>query len=67
MQLLDGIDMNEIEAQGHCGVAELFTLTGKLDAAREHASRSIAIAERKGDVALAARLRESLTSAGVDV
>ena len=67
MQLLDGVDMNEIEARAHGHLAQLFTLTGKPDAAREHASRSIAVAERKGDAALAARLRESLTAAGVEV
>ena len=67
MQLLDGIDMNEIEAQAHRHLAELFTLTEKPDAAREHASTSIAIAERKGDIALLARMREWLAAAGVQV
>jgi class 3 adenylate cyclase/tetratricopeptide (TPR) repeat protein len=67
MQLLGGINMNEMEAEAHGHLAEIFALTGKPDAAREHGSRSLSIAERKGDVALAARLREWLTAAGIDV
>jgi class 3 adenylate cyclase/tetratricopeptide (TPR) repeat protein len=64
---LDGIEMNEIEAYAHGHLAEIFTLTGVLEAAREHASRALAIAERKGDVALAARLRDWFAAAGLEV
>jgi class 3 adenylate cyclase/tetratricopeptide (TPR) repeat protein len=67
IQLLEGIDMNEIEAFAHRHLAELFVLIDKPDVARGHASRSIAIAERKGDVALAARLREALARADVEI
>ncbi len=59
--------MNEIEAEAHGHLAEIFVLTGQPELAREHASRSLSIAERKNDIALATRLREWLTAAGVDV
>ncbi len=67
IQRLEGIDMNEIEAFAHGHLSEIFALTNKPIEAREHGSRSLSIAERKGDVALAARLREWLTAVGVDV
>lgn len=67
IQLLEGIDMNEIEALAHRHLAELFVLIEKPDVARGHASRSLEIAERKGDVALAARLREALVEVGVEI
>jgi len=59
--------MNEIQAIAHRYLAEIFALASKPGAAREHASRSLAIAERKGDVALAARVREQLSAVGVEV
>ena len=59
--------MNEIEATAHAHLSEIFALTGKPAEAREHGSRSLSIAERKGDVALVARLLESFDAAGVDV
>ena len=67
IQRLEGIDMNEIEVLAHRYLAEIFALTKKPDLAREHASRSLAIAERKGDVALASRVREQLALVGVEV
>jgi class 3 adenylate cyclase/tetratricopeptide (TPR) repeat protein len=67
VERLEGIDMNEIEAVAHRQLAEIFALTKKPDVAREHASRSLRIAERKGDVALAARVREQLAAVGVEV
>ena len=67
IERLEGIDMNEIEAYAHEHLSEIFALTNKPVEAREHGSKSLSIAERKGDVALAARLREWLTAAGVDV
>jgi class 3 adenylate cyclase len=67
VQRLDGISMNEIEAYAHGHLAEIFALTSLPEQAHEHGSRSLAIADRKGDLALAARLRESLTAVGVDV
>jgi hypothetical protein len=59
--------MNEIEAFALPQLAEIFALTEKPDVAREHASASLAIAERKGDVALAARVRKQLAAVGVVV
>ena len=67
IQRLEGIDMNEIEAFAHGHLSEIFALTNNPVEAHEHGSRSLSIAERKGDVALAARLREWLTAVGVDV
>ena len=67
IQRLELIDMNEIEAEAHGYLAEIFASTGKLEVAREHGSRSLSIAERKNDIALAGRLRGWLTAAGVDV
>ena len=63
---LEGIQMHEVEVSAHSHLAEIHALTGKSDLAREHGSRSLAIARRKGDVALEARLRESLAAAGID-
>jgi tetratricopeptide (TPR) repeat protein len=67
IQRLEGIDMNEIEAYAHGHLSEIFALTNKPVEAREHGSRSLSIAARKGDVALGARLREWLTAVGVEV
>jgi class 3 adenylate cyclase len=64
---LEGIDMSEIEAMAHERLAELFVLTGRDELAREHGAISLATAGRKGDVALAARLRERLTASGIHV
>ena len=58
--------MNGIQAYGHGHLAEIYSLTGKADAAREHGARALALAERKGDVASAARLRDWLAAAGVE-
>lgn len=66
IQLLDRIEMNGIQAYGHGHLAEIYSLTGKADAAREHGARALALAERKGDVASAARLRDWLAAAGVE-
>jgi hypothetical protein len=57
--------MNEIEANAHGHLAEIFALIGKPEAAREHGSRALAIAARKEDVALAARLGDWLAAADV--
>jgi class 3 adenylate cyclase/tetratricopeptide (TPR) repeat protein len=66
-RLLAGINMNEIEAEAHGHLAEIFASTGKYEAARMHGSASLSIAGRKRDVALEARLREWLAAAGVEL
>ena len=67
IQRLDGVVMNEIEAYAHAHLAEIYALSGKPDLAREHGSRALSIAARKADVALAARLRDWLAAAHVEV
>jgi class 3 adenylate cyclase len=67
LERLEGIEMNEIEAYAHAHLAELFALTKKPVEAREHGTDSLSIAERKGDVALAARVRERLAAVSVEV
>jgi tetratricopeptide (TPR) repeat protein len=63
---LEGIEMNEVVAGAHASVAEIFGLTGEQEKAHEHASTALSLAEQKGDIALAARVRERLASVGVD-
>jgi hypothetical protein len=63
---LNGIQMNSIEVHAHATLSEVFALTQDTDAARDHGRLAIEIAERKGDVSLAARIRERLQEVGVD-
>jgi len=60
-------DFSELRIFAYRFAAEAFALMSKPDEAREHAARSLSIAEEKGDVALAARVREQLARVGVQV
>lgn len=64
---IDGIEHSETEVKTLRYVSEVFALTGDRDQAREHLERALAIADAKGDVALAVRVRHNLARVGVEV
>ena len=51
----------------HSYFAETLALAGKQDEALEHAAKAMEILDAKGNVMLAARLRERLAAVGVDI
>ena len=60
-------DFSEIRILAHRFAAEAFALMSKPNDAREQAERCFAIAAEKGDVAIAARVREQLAKVGIEV
>ena len=65
VELADGIDFCFGRPLAHSYFAETLVLAGKPEEARSHAAEALAILDGKGDVTLAARVRERLVAAGV--
>jgi class 3 adenylate cyclase/tetratricopeptide (TPR) repeat protein len=63
----DETDFNDKQVLAFRYAAEICHRVSKVDAAREHATRSVTIAEARGDVVLAARVREQLARVGIEV
>jgi class 3 adenylate cyclase len=67
VELAEQIDFVWARPLAHSYFAETLALAGKPAEAAEHADTALAILEAKGNIVLAARLRERLTAVGVDV
>lgn len=67
VELAEQIDFVWARPLAHSYFAETLSLAGKPAEAAEQADTALAILEAKGNVVLAARLRERLTAVGVDV
>src|SRR3954451_11984110 len=65
VELADRIDFCLARPLAHSYFAETLALAGKPEEATHHATTALAILEAKGDVMLAARVRERLAPAGV--
>ena len=64
---VEGIEHNETQVNAYRLVSEALALTRDPEGARTYAERALGLADAKGDVALAARVRESLARVGVAV
>jgi len=67
VELTETIDFVEGRALARRYLAEVLALAGKRDDAADASEQALAILEAKGDVALAARVRESLAELGIEV
>jgi hypothetical protein len=67
VELADRIDFVWARPLAHSYFAETLALAGKHDEAIEHARTALEMLAAKGNVMLAARLRERLAAVGVDV
>jgi anti-sigma factor ChrR (cupin superfamily) len=65
VELADRIDFCFARPLAHSYFAETLALAGKPEEAARHATTALGILEAKGDVMLAARVRERLAAAGV--
>ena len=65
VELADRIDFCFSRPLAHSYLAETLALAGKPEEATRHATTALGILEAKGDVMLAARVRERLAAAGV--
>jgi tetratricopeptide (TPR) repeat protein len=65
VELADRIDFCFSRPLAHSYFAETLALAGKPEEAARHATTALGILEAKGDVMLAARVRERLAAAGV--
>jgi hypothetical protein len=65
VELADRIDFCFARPLAHSYFAETLALAGKPEEATHHATTALGILEAKGDVMLAARVRERLAAAGV--
>ena len=65
VELADRIDFCFSRPLAHSYFAETLALAGKPEEAAHHATTALGILERKGDVMLAARVRERMAAAGV--
>jgi hypothetical protein len=66
LQVAEDTDFNDLRVLAHRYVAEMFRRVSKPALAQEHASRSVAIANVRGDIALAGRVREQLARLGIE-
>jgi hypothetical protein len=67
VELADRIDFCFGRPLAHSYFAETLALAGKPDEAVPHAATALGILEGKGDVMLAARVRERLAAVGIHV
>jgi ATP/maltotriose-dependent transcriptional regulator MalT len=67
VELADRIDFCFGRPLAHSYFAETLALAGKPEEAARHAATALGILEGKGDVMLAARVRERLTAVGIQV
>jgi class 3 adenylate cyclase/tetratricopeptide (TPR) repeat protein len=67
VDLADGIDFCFGRPLAHSYFAETLALVGKPEEAARHAATALGILEGKGDVMLAARVRERVTAVGIHV
>ena len=67
VELADRIDFCFGRPLAHSYFAETLALAGKPEEAARHATTALGILEAKGDVMLAARVRERLTAVGVEI
>jgi hypothetical protein len=67
VELADTTDYAYARPVAHSYCAETLALGGKTPEAVDHATTAMEILDAKGNVTLAARLRERLVAVGVDV
>ena len=67
VELADGTDFCFGRPLAHSYFAETLALVGKPEEAARHAATALGILERKGDMMLAARVRERIDAVGIHI